>query len=260
MRVAFYRVLYGDEFINASIKSIIDDVDKVVVFLADKPWGSVDRVTYLGETIKFPFKFDNVEEQVALLDSSKIEVVHKYMDTPKNQHKLLMDELDKMYKNIELYIAIEPDMIHTKGIIENEALFYTTRQIEFWRTYDYRIPQRDRPGPIYYKKVPRRTEFNGIPEEAIWVCKNERLVYNMGFAYGLKTMLNKHLTSLAFSAKIGDSIPNERWLEDVWLAWRLGSKNLGISKNHAGAIPAAFRTHVMTSGEKEFIDENRPRT
>lgn len=259
MKVAFYRVLYGEDFINASIQSIIDEVDKVVIFLSDKPWGDPKQVTYLGQTIKFPPKFDNVEEQVALLNNPKIEIVKHYLPTPANQHKLLMEELTHMYGKIDLFIAIEPDMVHTKGIIEHDTDFYCLSQIEFWKTYDYRIPQRGRPGPIYYKKIPEHTRFNGVPNQAIDMIQPEDNVYNLGFACSTKTMINKHLTALAFSRLIGDSVPNERWLKDVWMKWHMSMENLAISKNNPQAIPRAYRTTVMTLEQKDFIDENRAR-
>jgi hypothetical protein len=260
MIVAFYRVLYGEDYINASIQSIIDEVDKVVIFLSDKPWGDPKQVTYLGQTIKFPPKFDNTEEQVALLNNPKIEIVKHYSPTPSNQHKLLMEELTRMYGKIDLFIAIEPDMIHTKGLIDNTAEYYCLSQVEFWKYYNYRIPQRGRPGPIYYKKIPESTRFNGIPtKEHIVRIPQEELTYNMGFACSTKTMINKHLTALAFSRLIGDSVPNERWLKDVWMKWHEDMENLAISRHNPQAIPRAYRTTIMTQEQKDFIDENRAR-
>ena len=51
---AIYRCYYGEDFIQESIRSITDYVDKIFVFVDNTPWGSADECVYKGETIKFP--------------------------------------------------------------------------------------------------------------------------------------------------------------------------------------------------------------
>ena len=53
MRYAIYRCLYGEDFIQESIKSVIDHVDKVFIFWTNKPWGNTDRCMYKGEEVVF---------------------------------------------------------------------------------------------------------------------------------------------------------------------------------------------------------------
>lgn len=57
---ALYRVLYGEDFIQDSILSIIDHVDKIFVFWDDRPWGDVKEAKYKGNIVKIPSKIDNV--------------------------------------------------------------------------------------------------------------------------------------------------------------------------------------------------------
>jgi hypothetical protein len=65
-------------------------------------------------------------------------------------------------------------------------------------------------------------------------------VHNLGFAFGERVMLWKHLTALAFSAEINDALPNPDWYERVWLNWKPGDTNLEISRGEEHTIPAAY--------------------
>ena len=38
MKIAIYRIHYGIDFLLESINSIINDVDKIVIFYSEKPW------------------------------------------------------------------------------------------------------------------------------------------------------------------------------------------------------------------------------
>jgi hypothetical protein len=55
-----YRILYGEDFIEDSIISLINYVDKVFVFWDDVPWGDVKQATYKGKTVQIPKKIDDV--------------------------------------------------------------------------------------------------------------------------------------------------------------------------------------------------------
>jgi hypothetical protein len=57
---ALYRILYGADFIEDSILSIIRYVDKVFLFWDDTPWGNIKSARYKGKTISIPDKIDNV--------------------------------------------------------------------------------------------------------------------------------------------------------------------------------------------------------
>ena len=74
MRYAIYRCLYGEDFVQESIKSIEPYVDKIFVFWTNKAWGNATECTYKGRLVRFPEKFDNIVEKVQLLNNSKIEI------------------------------------------------------------------------------------------------------------------------------------------------------------------------------------------
>jgi hypothetical protein len=59
----------------------------------------------------------------------------------------------------------------------------------------------------------------------------------------------KHLTALAFSRIVGDSLPNESWYEEKWLNWNpiTNNRNLEISLGYEWTIPSAIPcpTHLI---------------
>ena len=54
MKIAIYRIHYGIDFLLESINSIINDVDKIVIFYSEKPWVEVDKIKYKNKYINFP--------------------------------------------------------------------------------------------------------------------------------------------------------------------------------------------------------------
>ena len=113
------------------------------------------------------------------------------------------------------------------------------RQIEFWKNKNWRIPQRKRVGPVlYHKPKDVQTNFNNLPLNYSYSV-SEKLTHNVGFCFSDQLMFYKHLLAMGFSAKIGDTLPNERWYEDKWLAWTPDTENLEISKGCEHKIPRA---------------------
>lgn len=239
---AVYRVLYGEDFIEESIHSVLNAVDKVYVFWTNKVWGDCKAVKYNGEIVKFPEKFDNAVEIVKGIDSPKIELIEHYHPTPHGQ----FTELVNHYVDADVVILIEHDQIIEDArtaldeFNSSDRIAATLPQIEYWKTKEYRIPDRYRPGPIFWKTPLPHTRPNGAPG---WVLPwlQSTIAHNYGFCVSDKTMYWKHLTALAFSPKIGDSLPREDWYEEVWLKWTPEMENLEISKNHPTAIPRAYK-------------------
>jgi len=258
-KIAVYRVLYGEDFIQKSINSIIDHVDEVYVFWSDKPWTDPKTVTYLGETITFPSKFDNVVEKVQELNNPKIKLIYDYYPTPKNQHRhFVNDIIVPQFGKPDILVWMEPDMVFAPGMFarvmnEFESMgvpYMCVPQIELWKDYGWRIPFRNRTGPQlirYTEHAMYSTGFNGRPELLIPVWSTYGC-YNFGFCLNVNTMFWKHMTAIAFSRAIGDSVPSETWYRDKWLNWNPETTNLEISANHTHLIPKAIpykQTHQM---------------
>lgn len=252
-RVAIYRVLYGEDFIQESIKSILPFVDKVFVIKSEKPWGNTKGVNYKGKYIEWPTKFDNTREKLKELNLpiSKLEVIDDYFPTPAGQLTYIVNNLILNRCRPREIVFIEPD--HVFSYIEATNAFdcwdiysgnvASTKQIELWKYPTFRIPERpNRTSILFYRIFGQPlppTGFNGAIGEDLH--RLNATVHNLGFCLSDEIMYWKHLTALAFSRIVGDSEPNEAWYEEKWLNWDLekNNKDLEISKGYEWVIPCA---------------------
>ena len=240
-RAAVYRMLYGAEYILDSIDSVHDAVDYIYVFYTNRVWGNCTEVIYKGETVKFPHQFDNAVELIEERNSQKIRLVEDYYPTPHNQYTYLVNN----FVLGDTVLLIEPDQVipdAEKAFREFESRddkVAAMRQIEFWKTKEYRIPERPRPGPIFWRPPLPETLPNGAPKNNI--PRLDSIAHNYGFCVSDSVMYWKHLTALAFSPVIGDSRPRPDWYEEVWLKWTPEMENLEISMGHEKAIPHAIK-------------------
>jgi hypothetical protein len=251
MRYAVYRCLYGEDFIQESIRSISDHVDRVFVFWTNKPWGSSSGCEYKGTFYKFPEKFDNLLERIHELNDPKVTLIKAHTDTPDNQlthyiNSLVLPNFDRP----EFIMFLEPDHVfrddQINGMIDDfmssGATSLSTRQVELWKTPDFRIPERTRCGSMLWNMtgldVMPNTRFHA---DVSPVRFTDRFVHNFGFCVSDLNMFWKHLTALAFSREIGDSVPNVNWLDDTWRNWhpKTNNRNLEISLGYEHLIPYA---------------------
>lgn len=258
MRYAVYRCLYGEDFIQESIKSIDNYVDKIFVFWDDIPWGDTSECVYKGVLVQFPKKFDNIVDKIKELNNPKIELIYDHVPNNHNQFTRFINELI-LPKHPKPNTFIIPEVDHVfknseieKALTEFEAsgnLHACTKQIELWREPKYRIPERRRTGTVFWNMRgidqihPTHRQAESTIER---INILEAYVHNFGFCANPSTMYWKHLTALAFSCKIGDDVPNEHWY-DKWLHWEINNGlnyNLEISLGHEGNIPQAYEYNV----------------
>lgn len=232
---AIYRCLYGEDFIQQSINSIIDYVDKILIVWDNKVWGDVQGCNYKGQFIKYPDKFDNILEKIKELQSNKIILHYDHVFSPFGQHEHIIKNILPIYGNPEELMIIEVDQVFRKDQLEKALNEFNsidcskliTKQIEIWKM-NYRVPERIRPGVEFIKKDDKKPIY--------W---SDTYVHNMGFSFSDKIMYWKHLTALGFSSIIKDSLPNENWYEEKWLKWDFYTNNndLEISKGCEKNIP-----------------------
>ena len=235
MKTAIYRIHYGFETLYDSIESIYSWADKIIVVVSKIPWYSGTHVNYLGQDVKI-VNPENIESNIsALRQFEKIEVEVQEFETPLNQWGYLVNKYSS-----EFVLTLEPDMLFPFDVeITDSVLVW--KQIEFWKNKDWRIPQRKRIGPVlYYKPSNVVTKFNNTPINQNYTI-SQKLVHNVGFCFSDELMLYKHLLSIGFSKKIGDTPPNERWYEDKWLNWTMDTKNLEIALGYEHLIPGAIQ-------------------
>ena len=242
MRAAVYRVLYGEDFIEESIRSVLGAVDKVYVFWTNRVWGDCKSVVYKGEEIHFPDKFDDVVDKVRAIKSDKIQLIEDYYPKPTDQFTYLTKKYD--IQGTTLLIEADQVMENAKDALDQfeQTKFSNAavHQIEYWKTRNYRIPPRKRSGPVMWKTSLPPTRANGAPRgrKIEYVSS---MAHNYGFCVSEKAMYWKHLTTLAHSSFIGDTPPREEWYEEVWKKWTPDMKNLEISKGCESHIPYAYR-------------------
>jgi len=255
--IAVYRCLYGADFIQESIRSIIDHVDWIFVFYDEIPWGNVTEVTYQGARIFFPKRFDDILDKIRDINNDKITVIYDHVENNVNQFThLVNDIIVKNYDKPDDIMIIEVDHVFRKDQLiksidefrKEKHICADTGQVELWKTFDYRIPKRPmRTGTVFWNldgmdKMPDTTRQG----ERVPIYRLNTEVHNFGFCISKQTMFWKHLLALAFSRKIGDSQPREDWFEHVWLNWHptLNNENLEISEGREHLISHAYPYNV----------------
>ena len=237
MRRTIYRIHYGFEWIYKSIDSIKEWSDEIIVCVSKQAWHNEKEVMYLGK--KHPIVHpENIEENIEKLKTiPKVSVVVREFETPRNQWATLVNEY-----STDWVLTMEPDMMFpfSPKELEKQNKHIYCEQIEYWKNENWRIPHRNRVGPVLYRKPSNiTTPFNNLPLNAKYI-KSSLITENYGFCFSESLMFYKHLLAIGFSKKIGDSIPNERWYEDKWLNWTKNTKNLEIAANFQHNIPYAI--------------------
>tara|TARA_R110002167_G_scaffold120232_1_gene298000 strand:- start:3020 stop:3871 length:852 start_codon:yes stop_codon:yes gene_type:complete len=258
MIYAFYRILYGEDFIKESLESILPHVDKVFIFWTDKFFGDVTEVGYRGEIIQLPKKVDNVIEIIKGLKNPKIELIYDHRPNNKNHFTERVNKYILPHHPKPKYILfMEPDFIYCDAeinlaLIEMELLidegyyWFSTSQVEYWKTPRYlALRTSDRLAAIWWylgniDKIPPTGFHADLPWPfGLEFSYLESRVFNLGFCVCDGTMYWKHLSSMAYAKLIGDSAPIESWYKDKWLNWKFDhyAKSFGISKGFPMEIP-----------------------
>ena len=259
MILVVYRILYGTDFLERSIRSVYDEVDKIFVGYSSEPWSRPINFPNIRDIEQSP---PDVIKKYFDLSEGKITLFRQQQTTPKGEFNYLYSWAVDLLGKPEVVVFMEPDMVWAPGVfksfIEDSSkhshLF--APQIEIWKTNEYRIRRKDnktRLGPAAYKRdIPefRFGAYNG-QDQVI----SQYGCYNFGFCLNHKTMLYKHNAALDFSEKIKDSIPSKTWYVEKWLNWTPETINLEPAKEHMDHIPKA-EPYNMPEDMRKFMDEN----
>jgi len=263
IKYAVYRILYGECFIQESIKSIEPYMDKIFVFWTNKVLGNTTECTYKGDVIKFPRKIDNVINKIYDLGlNKKVILVNDYVENNDNQFTHLVNDLIlPKYKKPDRLLFIEPDHVFRNDQLElafqqfdkmikdsdGDKVHASTSYVELWKTPYYRTvihPNRYRLGSMLWTmdnlvKIPKTYKHAQIPKPSNNPDFVKAYVHDFGFCVSEESMFWKHLTAIGFSQKIEDTPPIESWYEDVWLNWKFEEdrKNLHMSVGYEHLIP-----------------------
>lgn len=250
-RIAVYSsVLYGADFIAESIQSILPYVDHVYVVMMYAPWGNTEGVKYKNEWIPWPTRFDDTIERVVAVQSDRVTIVGAQKATPWNRWGYAVNDIVKT--DADEVILLDPDCVFSKVEVHATFTDWHTHpeyqwaaplQIELWRTPAWRV-HRQRQMVLFLRGDMSAINFPDPPGPPVTHPKIHTLssnVHNLGFCVSESTMLWKHLTAMAFSPVVGESIPDPEWFEKKWLSWDpvTNNKNLDISLGGADGIPRA---------------------
>ncbi len=253
---AFYRILYGEDFIEESLNSILSHVDKVFVFWTDKFFGDVSEVIYKNKLIEFPKKIDNVIEVIKEMNNPKIELIYDHRPNNKNHFTERVNTyILPYYPKPDYILFMEPDYIYPsneiinalnemQGLITQGYIWFSTSQIEYWKSLKYvaqRIGERYAAMWWYVKDIAKipPTVFHADALDRRDYHKLQSKIHNLGFCISEKNMYWKHLGSLAYSYHIGDGEPNINWYELKWKDWEYdhNGKDYEISVGEEHMIP-----------------------
>ncbi len=270
--VAFYRLLYGADFLKESLDSIYQHVDKILFFCTNKVWKGIESVTYFGKQVYIPHAIDNsldiIENYVKNHDPDrKIVMLTDYFDSPANQITHLINTKIMVNYNPEFVLYVEPDEIYSRKNIEKllekprqhpRSYGFAIYRKEYWKSWKYHYLYKSNRQRLYVMnntteggKVHRRkiqqSNCGGNEISNIISC-NDLWVDHLCYASSPKTIFWKHICGLGFSPGI-DSMPREDWFEEIWMKWDYKTNRI------KGLCPAQEAPHAIPDVElTEFED------
>ena len=261
MLYAIYRGLYGEDFIEDSVASITEFVDRIFFFLDPKPWGDVTSCEYKGGLVQFPKTFDNyfplVNEIAQGNPKVSIQYDHQYNNIGQFTH-LINERILPYCQKPDVFLIVEPDHVWRQDELEKALRFFRdsgaecglTRQIEVWKGFRHIVPPRpQRTGGVFWSlhkrdRMPATMRQAEPAESGCHIVRIDAYVHNMGFAVSEEAMFWKHMIALGMSQKIRDSRPRPDWYENVWMEWEPGMRNLEISIGAESDIPMVYESPV----------------
>ena len=149
MRIAYYPIHYGSDYLGYSIKSIYDHVDQIHILYASKPsHGS-------GTTLTNPDSLAKIKESSLLFGDPKNKIVWHHGEWAYEGAQ--RDEINKIASKVDanMILAVDADEIWDKDVLEesitnsfqNKKRYNLIRMLTFWRCFhkiatDEMLPNR----------------------------------------------------------------------------------------------------------------------
>lgn len=252
MRIAVYpSVLYGADFLELSVRSVLPHVDVVYVVVMTRPWGGTSGVEYRSEWIPWPERFDDTREILAGMREPNVHVLEAEKFSPWDRWSYGLDVVRGNNVATDEVVFIDPDCVFSRGEAARvfgewdahpEYQWAHVGQVEFWKTTEW-VVERDRAMVGLHRGDLALLSSEVRKAWGVEAPMSKRLagrVYNLGFCVSDAAMRWKFLCSLAFSPVVGESLPNPEWYEEKWLGWTPGTRNLEVSLGCEGSIPCAM--------------------
>lgn len=266
MRVAVYpSVLYGSDFIVESINSILSHVDMVYVVMMEKPWGDTKGVTYKGEWVPWPEKFDDTREKLAVLNHPRVTVLETYKHSPFERWGFAFDLVRKSCKTrIDEVVFIDPDCVfrsdQATAVFDDdwaahpEYQWASVPQIELWRTPAWQVDRARMMVSLHRGNLDLLVSNTEATRPKSYPLAGR--VHNFGFACSPQNTLWKHLTAMSFAPVVGESEPNPRWYDVKWAGWEPGIGDLepSIRCESAIGVPVPYDVAGLPASIKKRYD------
>lgn len=266
---AVYCVYDDHEYLEASLESIIDTVDKVLILISDVPWNG----------LKSDNSSTKAKAKELCANNKKCELIEGHWTNEVDQRNY---GLDVLYKNgIDYCLVIDADEIYHKQHLLNLFAFAQSNistyafHIEwntYWKKSYYRIHPREAFRPLVLVKISNfvftdiRVGITGVirnikgvfrfeePYKGLLVPNHLVICYHMSYSKTDEWMKRK----LETNSHAKEFIPN--WYDNVWVKWKDGDKNLHpvTPQQYATAIKDDYA--YFPDALKRFIrKENRRR-
>ena len=115
MILVVYRILYGTDFLERSIRSIYDEVDHVWVGYSTEPWSKPQGFPDIRDIEESPIK--TIEDNFDLT-KGKITLWYHHVNTPRGQFNYLYEQAIYEKGIPEIVVFMEPDMIWAPGMFK----------------------------------------------------------------------------------------------------------------------------------------------
>jgi len=206
--LAYYPIHYGAEYLEASIQSIYDNVDKIVILYTSEP-------SYGHHTnISCPESEEEIKQVAMKAAGDKLEWVNiranaegshrgQIMQYTEGYDVLLAVDADEVWEPSELTKAIE-ETYRGRSWRRNVSGF-----INFWKSFDYACYDGFLPARLF------KINAGNMDEETI-----TGKIYHFGYAQSKKIMDYK------FEIHGHKNEIKPGWLENTYYAWKPGNTDI----------------------------------
>lgn len=253
---ACYAVYNEEEYLEVSIRSIAEAVDRIVICLGMAPWSAYNAQARAAFSQR-----DRTEEIVDRLakEHPKCIVEKGVWESEVAQRNAAMQRC--LEAGMEYYWLVDGDEVyrsdHAQAIREEVARHpevgtFHIKCAVLWRSFYYRIPPQDvvwvpwrifkitRSRPVFGLSLPHRCRFIG-PNRTnslgprYLVPPERAMFYHLGYARSTERLRLR----LAASEQQGRFVPG--WLERVWLRWPQDRAMTNLSPLDPPSLPQATR-------------------
>jgi len=225
---AVYKVLDYKPWLEISLKSIINQVDKVFIWQNEYSWNGKHKANELLDM--FSFKFLNENRELGSKVSVKIN--REVLDW-RTQMQLILDLFLKEYKDY-WYLYIDSDEVYEDGAIKkiidfkerhynNDNFAFMINIYTYWKKIFYRIKPLEPYTPTILFKPTKDTFFIDIRKveyNPVLLFPGIPMMHHFSYVLNDQQVLKK-IGSLKDSGQIYHS-----WYNDKWIYWKPGDKHL----------------------------------